>query len=101
VEFEYRPTLHAAEVVHLLQIFVIASPTVALDVLGAFVLRIKKRLYSLIIVNVIYFVAINALAYNWVDRGLVWIGYAWFSGNLLAGLAVSLRCASALWPNAH
>jgi hypothetical protein len=38
-------------------------------------------------VNIIYFVTINGLAYIWVDRGLVWIGYAWLSGNLFAGLA--------------
>jgi len=88
---------YAAEAVAVLQIFVIASPVVALHVFGTFVLRIKKRVYSLIIVNIIYCVTINGLAYIWVDQGLVWIGYAWLSGNFIAGLASFVALRSSRW----
>jgi O-antigen/teichoic acid export membrane protein len=71
----------------LLQSFAASAPIVALYSIGALVLRIQRRVYGLIVVNVIYCVTITGLAYLWVERGLVWIGYAWIVGNLAAGVA--------------
>jgi O-antigen/teichoic acid export membrane protein len=78
----------------LLRSFAAAAPVVALFSLGSLVLRIERRVYGLIVVNVVYCLTITGLAYLWVDRGLVWIGYAWIAGNLMAGMvgvAVCLR----------
>ena len=76
----------------LLRTFAVASPVVALYSLGTLVLRIEQRVYGLVFVNVIYCAVITGLAYRYVDGGLVWIGYAWLTGNLVAGVASLGAC---------
>lgn len=68
-------------------ILAIGAPAVAAYMLGNAILRIKNQIYSIITVNVIYFLAITGLALLWVSRGLVWVGGVWVVGNLVAAIA--------------
>lgn len=79
-----------------LQVFGLAAPAVAFYTLNNFILRVKKKIYETVVINVIYFLSVSGLAYLWVDRGLVWIGLAWLIGNLISGLVGILFL---VWPN--
>ncbi len=62
----------------------LASPAVAAYTLGNVLLRIMHRIYSIVIVNLVYMVTISGLAILWVNRGLPWIAIAWMIGNVAA-----------------
>lgn len=67
-------------------VLAIAAPAVAAYMLGNAILKIKNKIYSIIVVNMIYCGLISGLAILWVDRGLVWVAAAWLVGNLVAGM---------------
>jgi len=77
----------------LLQTFAIAGPMVAIYTIANVLLRITKQTWAIIIVNVVYMTAISGFAEAWANRGLVWIGYAWLLGQMLA----SVVALSFLW----
>lgn len=75
---------YAAQAAPLLQVFAIAGPLVAVYTIANVLLRITKQTAAIIIVNVVYMVAIGGFAELWAGNGLVWIGYAWLVGHVLA-----------------
>ncbi len=81
----YGPT-YAEQAAPLLQVFAIAGPMVALYTIANVVQRIMKQTRGLIIVNTVYVVTITVCALLWVGNGLVWVGYAWLTGQVLSGL---------------
>jgi O-antigen/teichoic acid export membrane protein len=74
-------------------ILALAAPAVAAYTLGNAALRIRSQIYSIIVVNVIYFLAIGGLALLWVHRGLTWVAIAWVIGNLAAALVAFFAIA--------
>lgn len=70
----------------LLQTFAIAGPMVAIYTIANVLLRITKQTWAIIIVNVVYMLAISGFAEAWASKGLVWIGYAWLLGQMLASV---------------
>ncbi len=82
---------YAAEASQLILVFAIASPVVALYTLGNSLLRVTNRIYSVVLVNIVFAVTICGTAVLWVDKGLVWIGISWITGNFsAAALSLSL-----------
>ncbi len=77
---------YAVEATGILQAFALAGPAVALYTIMNMFLRIKKQVYRLIAVNIVYVITMSGLALLWVDKGLAWIGYAWLIGSLVAGI---------------
>ncbi|HKX73568.1 MAG TPA: oligosaccharide flippase family protein [Candidatus Saccharimonadales bacterium] len=75
---------YAVEAAPLLQIFALAGPLVAVYTIANVLLRITKQTWAIIIVNVVYMVSIGGFAELWAGNGLVWIGYAWLVGHILA-----------------
>lgn len=69
----------------ILQIFGLAAPAVAFYTITSQLLRVAKKVYSIIIVNIVYFSCVSIFTLLWVDRGLSWIGYSWLLGNVIAG----------------
>jgi O-antigen/teichoic acid export membrane protein len=69
-----------------IMILALSAPVVAVYSVGNALLRITNKIYSIVVVNVIYFVAVSGFAVLWVDRGLTWIAIAWAIGNLIAGV---------------
>jgi O-antigen/teichoic acid export membrane protein len=69
-----------------LVILALASIAVAAYTLGNVILRIAHQTYSIVAVNVVYFVTISGLALLWVHRGLIWIAVAWLVGNCAAAV---------------
>jgi O-antigen/teichoic acid export membrane protein len=67
-------------------ILALSSPIVSAYVLSGVLLRIMNKIYTLVFVNAVYAIAICLLAYMWVDKGLIWIAYAWTVGNLIAAI---------------
>jgi O-antigen/teichoic acid export membrane protein len=70
----------------IITILAIASPLVAAYNIGSTILRIRHQIYSLVIVNVAYAIAVCGLVILWIDKGLTWVAFAWTAGNLLAAL---------------
>jgi O-antigen/teichoic acid export membrane protein len=71
-------------------IFALAAPAVVAYTLTSVLLRITNKTYSIVIVNIIYFITISGLAMLWAGYGLVWIAIAWTVGNLIAAVAALL-----------
>ncbi len=69
-----------------IMIFALSSPVVAAYTLGNVILRIKNQIYANTVVNFVYAISISGLAILWVDRGLIWVAYAWMLGNALAAV---------------
>lgn len=65
-------------------ILALAAPAVACFDIGASLLRIKKQVYSLVIVNIFYAAMVCTCALLWAHRGLGWVAVAWLAGNLIA-----------------
>jgi O-antigen/teichoic acid export membrane protein len=75
---------YAVEAAPLLQIFALAGPLVAVYTIANVLLRITKQTWAIIIVNIVYMISIGGFAELWAGNGLVWIGYAWLIGHILA-----------------
>ena len=71
-------------------ILALAAPVVAASNLGGVLLKITRRVYSLVAINFVYAVVISVLTFYWVDRGLVWVAIAWGVGNLVAAVCAFL-----------
>lgn len=76
---------YGVEATEILRALALAAPTVAIYILACVLLRISKKVYSLVVVNAVYFLTISSLAVVWAARGLAWVGYAWLAGNIVAG----------------
>ncbi|WP_405470891.1 lipopolysaccharide biosynthesis protein [Streptomyces canus] len=70
----------------LLTVLAIAALPVALNTWACFALKLAQRMRHLIAANTIMASLTVGLASAFADRGLVWIGYAWATGNAVAGL---------------
>ncbi|MEU9174143.1 oligosaccharide flippase family protein [Streptomyces sp. NPDC048420] len=70
----------------LLTVLAIAALPVALNTWACFALKLAQRMRHLIAANTIMASLSVGLASAFADRGLVWIGYAWATGNAVAGL---------------
>lgn len=62
------------------------SPVVAMYNIGTTLLKIRKQMYSIVVINATYSIVICSLSYLWVDRGLGWIAVSWIIGNFVAGV---------------
>lgn len=62
------------------------SPVVAMYNIGNTLLKIRKQMYSILIINAIYSIVICSLSYIWAEKGLEWIAVSWIIGNLISGL---------------
>lgn len=71
-------------------ILTIAGPAVAGYNLGTALLRIRRQIYSLLTINVLYATSIILLTIYWVDKGLVWVAIAWTIGNTVAAILAFL-----------
>lgn len=78
---------YGTNAVAIMQVLALAAPAVTLYTLTSVLLRITKQAVALIAMNVLYFVAVCGLALPWSHHGLVGIGYAWLTGNVLSGVA--------------
>jgi O-antigen/teichoic acid export membrane protein len=67
-------------------ILAIASPAVAAYNLGSVLLRIRHQIYSLLCINIVYTITVSGLTLYWVDKGLIWVAFAWTVGNLVASV---------------
>ncbi len=65
-------------------ILALSSPIVAAFNVGSTLLKIRHQMYAVVFVNAVYALTICALALMWVGNGLIWVAYAWISGNALA-----------------
>ena len=77
---------YAQNATTILRILAASAPAVALYVVANVLLRLKKMVYNIILINIIYLIVICGLALAWANRGLAWIGLAWLLGNALSGL---------------
>lgn len=77
---------YSAQAAPLLQVFAIAGPMVAVYTIANALLRITKQTVAIISSNLVYAVTITGLSLIWCNHGLVWIGYAWMVGQILAGI---------------
>ncbi len=78
---EYK--LGGSNVIIILSVF---SPIVAMYNIGNTLLKIRRQMYSIVIINIIYASTICALTFLWVNKGLEWVAISWVIGNLVAGL---------------
>jgi len=77
---------YAQHATSILRILALSAPAVALYVVANVLLRLKKQVGSIIIVNVVYALTICGLTLAWSGRGLNWVGWAWLAGNALSGI---------------
>jgi O-antigen/teichoic acid export membrane protein len=71
-------------------VLAIAAPAVAAYALGGTLLRIMRKVKSLIFINCIYTATIIGLTLFWIQRGLVWVAIAWTIGNAAAAILAFL-----------
>lgn len=64
--------------------FAIAAPLVVALGINTALLRITKQTLGLVLANLTYAIVIIGLAFTWVDRGITWVGLAWFCGTFSA-----------------
>jgi O-antigen/teichoic acid export membrane protein len=69
---------------HVIIVLALAAPAVAAYTVGSVILRIKNQLYSIIAVNVVYFLGVSGLAFFWAGYGITWVAGAWLAGNIIA-----------------
>ncbi|MFE2717895.1 lipopolysaccharide biosynthesis protein [Streptomyces mirabilis] len=70
----------------LLIVLAIAALPVSLNTWACFALKLSQRMWQLIIANTVMAALSIGLSSVWADRGLVWVGFAWAIGNLVAGV---------------
>ncbi|MEW1907756.1 lipopolysaccharide biosynthesis protein [Kitasatospora sp. NPDC085895] len=70
----------------LLVALAVGALAVALNTWAGFGLKAARRMGHLIFGNVLFAAATIGLTALWAPRGLVWVGLAWGTGSLLAGL---------------
>ncbi|MCT9082296.1 lipopolysaccharide biosynthesis protein [Streptomyces fulvoviolaceus] len=70
----------------LLTVLALAALPVALNTWACFALKLAQRMRHLIAANTIMACLSIGLSSAFADRGLVWIGYAWATGNAVAGV---------------
>lgn len=68
-------------------VLALSAPFVALYSLSNVVLRIQDKIYSLIFMNLVYAITISGLVFIWVEKGLIWVAFAWAIGNLASSLS--------------
>lgn len=66
-------------------LFAFSSLAVALNTWTGFLLKVQRRLRLLVVSNVVFVIAIFAVALGKLHDGLIWAPIAWGLGNLLAG----------------
>jgi O-antigen/teichoic acid export membrane protein len=74
----------------LLTVLAIAALPVALNTWACFALKLAQRMRHLIAANTIMACLSIGLTSAVADRGLVWVGYAWATGNAVAGVFATL-----------
>ncbi|WP_331730744.1 oligosaccharide flippase family protein (plasmid) [Kitasatospora sp. NBC_00070] len=89
---------YAAGAGPLLMVLAVASVAVAMNTWASFALKLARRLKHLVVGNVLYATVTIGLAIALAPRGLVWLGWAWTAGNLVAGLYCSLALLGARAP---
>lgn len=77
---EYR--IGGSKVLVILSIF---SPIIAIYNIGNTLLKIRRQMYSIVIINIIYASTICGLTFMWVNKGLEWVAISWVVGNFIAG----------------
>ncbi|MFJ8634586.1 lipopolysaccharide biosynthesis protein [Streptomyces sp. NPDC093568] len=77
---------YAQEARSLLTVLAIGALPVALNTWACFALKLAQRMRRLIAANTIMAGLSIGLGFAFADRGLVWIGYAWVTGNTVAGV---------------
>lgn len=70
----------------LLTVLAVAALPVALNTWACFALKLAQRMRHLVAANTIMASLAIGLSSAWAERGLVWIGYAWAVGNVVAGV---------------
>lgn len=73
----------------LLVVLAVGSIAVALNIWSSTLLKLRYQLKPLIATNVVYTLSVCILAMLWRSHSLTWIGLAWISGYLAAGIANS------------
>jgi O-antigen/teichoic acid export membrane protein len=62
-----------------------AAPVLAFYTVANVILKINKRIYSTILINMVFASLIIGLSMLWVAWGLVWVAIAWAIGHFLSG----------------
>ncbi|HVQ44900.1 MAG TPA: oligosaccharide flippase family protein [Candidatus Saccharimonadia bacterium] len=68
-----------------LAVLALAAPALAVYTVAVVLLRVRKQIYSIIAMNVVFATVIIGLALAWTGRGLVWAAWAWLVGHIVAG----------------
>jgi O-antigen/teichoic acid export membrane protein len=69
----------------ILRTLALAAPAVALYMIGGVLLRVTKKVGTVIMMNTVYATSIIGLSALWAQRGLSYIALAWLIGHLVAG----------------
>jgi O-antigen/teichoic acid export membrane protein len=67
-----------------LVLLALAAPAVGAVSIGSTLLRIMRKVKTLIFINMVYAVTTLGLALYWIKGGLVWVAFAWIIGNVVA-----------------
>lgn len=67
-------------------VLAMAVPAVAAYSLGGIILRVKKQIIALILMDIVYAATISGLTILWVNRGISWVAGAWLIGHLIAAI---------------
>ena len=92
--FGHSYSAHGSELVSVLAL---GAFPVTVITWGSFLLRLTGQMRSLVLANLACAAITMGLAAVWAHRGLIWLGWAWFAGNMagavwvLAALAVFYR----------
>ncbi len=79
----------------LIVVLALAGPAVAFYITTTVLLRIKKLILPLNIVNAVYLVSIIGLALLWADQGLSAMAWAWLVGHAVSGMLALLYLRAA------
>jgi O-antigen/teichoic acid export membrane protein/glycosyltransferase involved in cell wall biosynthesis len=83
----------------LVSVLALGALPVAVNTWGSFLLRLTGQMRSLILASFACAAVSLGLAEVWAHRGLVWLGWAWFAGNIVG--AVWVLAALAIHYRAH
>lgn len=85
----------------LVSVLALGALPVAVHTWGSFLLRLTGQMRSLILASFACAAVSLGLAEVWAHRGLVWLGWAWFAGNLVGAVWVLAALAIHYWANRH
>lgn len=79
-------TTYAANGRSLLVVLALAAVPLGLNAWASFLLKITAQIRAMVVSNLVFAGTVVYLTLLWSDRPLVWVGLAWFVGNLASAL---------------